>query len=175
MKEYPDNNLLLFNKKDKKKSSIIDKDTNTNTNNFQYQYIFYILFILLIYFGFYLNYLKTNNANDEKMEYFYLNPNKVCENNIQRFQRCLQNLGKKLMDYKGELPLNYICKSENDKLQKCFDELRNFCHYCQIYLNELYDCKLKSRGYGYECIGGDALKCWNKYTTMNFSIIYELL
>lgn len=113
-------------------------------------YYLYFTILFSIFFLFYINYLKTNNAYEENITYINLKSSTICNSYIHDLSKCLNNTvtnnknASKLIKVNNntyQYDTSKICKLENDKMQLCFDKVYFFSQKCQIYLNEFAQCK----------------------------------
>ena len=142
-------------------------------------YMFYFAFIIIIYFLFFVNFLKTNKWYEENTHYINLNPFSICENYILNFEICINETQKSSVLLKTEgdkysYDTKVICKEKNDKLQFCFDNVHLFSQRCQMYLNELYLCKKKyGNNDNKKCFKNNLINCWRPYNIINISSVYD--
>ena len=171
--------------KDAQASSIqpqkkLSKNKNKNKKSHAFYYIFYLSIIVFIYVLLFINYLKTNNWYEENTHYINLKPISICENYIKGFQNCL-NISQKstsLIKKDGDKYIydtKIICKEFNDKLQNCLDSVHSFNQRCQLYLNELYLCKIKKGKNINDCLNNDLINCWRIFNLINITKVYEEL
>ena len=143
-------------------------------------FIIYISIIGIIYFCFFINFLKTSNWYEENQHYINLRPIILCSEYITNLENCLNETqrGASMIKKEGDFYVydtKLICKDDNDKLQTCFDKVHSFSQRCQIYLNDLYLCKNKTGNNFKKCINTNLINCWRAYNIINISKVYDEL
>lgn len=161
------------------------------SNSLYYYLYFFILFS--IFFLLYINYLKTNTAYEDNLNYKNLRPRSICKDYMNDLSKCLnttvtniKNNPKliKVNNFTYKYNTNIICKEQNDNLQLCFDKTFLFSQKCQLYLNELYLCKKNNinkinNGINNndelinKCISSGLMNCHKAYSIVNISKVFD--
>lgn len=107
----------------------------------------HLLLIVGIYLLFYWNYSLTYNAFAEN-KYLPLEPETICNNEIETFNTCLQAVKEELKQQDNNKKENNStdkCAKNSEKLEICYDNVFYFNKNCGIFSSEYAICLSKNK------------------------------